>query len=141
LVLGWLARREHSSRELEQKLLRKGCSPTLARVLIADLTAQRLVSDDRFMEMLVRVRRARGHGPVRIAQELQQKGIGAGAISDQLDFSSPLWLEEIERVRTKKFGSALPCTPAERAKQARFLQYRGFTQEQIRRVLNSRDED
>ncbi len=140
-MLGWLARREHSSLELEQKLLRKGFSPTLARALIADLAAQRLVSDDRFVETLIRARRTRGHGPVRIAQELKEKGVGAGAIDDQLDFSSPLWLEEIERVRTKKFGSALPRTPAERAKQARFLQYRGFTHEQIRRVLNSRDED
>jgi regulatory protein len=140
-VLGWLGRREHSSLELEQKLLRKGCSPTLARALIDDLVARRLVSDDRFVEMLVRARRARGQGPVRIAQELKEKGIGAGAIEDQLDFSSPLWLEEIERVRKKKFGPARPGTAAERAKQARFLQYRGFTLEQIRRVLNSRDND
>ncbi len=140
-MLGWLARREHSSLELEQKLLRKGCSPTLARALIADLAARRLVSDDRFVETLIRARRTRGLGPVRIAQELKEKGIGAGAIDDQLDFSSPLWSEEIECVRRKKFGSALPQTAAERAKQARFLQYRGFTHEQIRRALNSRDED
>lgn len=103
--------------------------------------AQRLVSDDRFVETLVRARRARGHGPVRIAQELKEKGIGAGIIENQLDFSSPLWLEEIERVRRKKFGGGLPQTAPERAKQARFLHYRGFTHEQIRRVLNSRDED
>jgi regulatory protein len=40
-------------------------------------------------------------------------------------------------VRRRKFGSSPPQSLAERAKQARFLQYRGFTSDQIRAALNS----
>jgi len=106
---------------------------------VAALQAQRLLSDERFTEALIRARRARGFGPVRIQRELQEKGIGDELIGDKLDFSSPAWLEESDRVRRKKFGDVLPRSMAERAKQTRFLQYRGFTLEQIQRILNPRD--
>jgi regulatory protein len=134
-----LARREHSCRELSAKLLSKGYEQTLVNETVAALQARRLLSDERFTEALIRARRARGFGPVRIQRELQEKGIGDELIDDKLDFSSPAWLEESDRVRRKKFGDVLPRSMAERAKQTRFLQYRGFTLEQIQRILNPRD--
>jgi regulatory protein len=45
------------------------------------------------------------------------------------------WLETIRAVRRKRFGPDLPREYAERARQARFLQYRGFDSEQIRSAL------
>jgi regulatory protein len=99
------------------------------------------VSDTRFAESLVRVRRSRGYGPVRIQKELEQKGIEGGAIDAVLDARSREWTQEIERVRRKKFGAGLPRSYAERARQAKFLQYRGFTFDQIQHVLASRDSD
>jgi len=134
-----LARREHSCRELSAKLLRKGYEQTLVSETVAALQARRLLSDERFTEALIRARRARGLGPVRIQRELQEKGIGDELIGDKLDFSSPAWLEELDRVRRKKFGDVLPRGMPERAKQTRFLQYRGFTLEQIQRILDPRD--
>jgi regulatory protein len=134
-----LARREHSCRELSAKLLSKGYEQTLVSETVAALQAQRLLSDERFTEALIRARRARGFGPVRIQRELQEKGIVDELIGDKLDFSSQAWLEELDRVRRKKFGGVLPRSIAERAKQTRFLQYRGFTLEQIQRILHPRD--
>ena len=134
-----MARREHSCRELSAKLLSKGYEQTLVSETVAALQAQRLLSDERFTEALIRARRARGLGPVRIQQELQEKGIGDELIEAKLDFSSDAWMDELDRVRRKKFGDSLPGGNATRAKQTRFLQYRGFTLEQIQRIWNPRD--
>ena len=141
MALRWLARREHSCTELESKLIDKGCEADLARQVTARLAAERLVSDARFAESLVRARRNRGYGPVRIQKELAQKGIGKAAIDAVLDARAREWTQDIERVRRKRFGAGLPRSYAERARQAKFLQYRGFTFDQIQQVLGSRDCD
>jgi regulatory protein len=43
------------------------------------------------------------------------------------------------KVRHKRFGSELPEDFKERARQARFLQYRGFTTDQINHALAGDD--
>ena len=140
-ALAMLARREHSSKELEQKLLHKGVSSSLIPTLIADLQAQRLLDDERYAEMLVRVRRERGYGPVRIRQELQEKGVGVEVIARQLDFADATWLDVVRGVRNKRFGATRPANMTERARQTRFLLARGFTGEQVRGALNLQGEE
>jgi len=123
------------------KLLDKGCAEALAAELVQQLEAERLLSDDRFMESLIRARRSRGYGPLRIQKELQEKGVAPEAIEQWLDVTGREWLEDIRRVQRKKFGARLPRNFAERARQARFLQYRGFTYDQIQQVLNPHGHD
>ena len=137
----WLARREHSRSELRDKLLKKGCAETMAAEIVKRLEQEGFVSDDRFMESLIQARRSRGYGPVRIQKELQDKGVTAEAIERWLDVSGREWLEDIRRVQRKKFGAHLPKNFTERARQARFLQYRGFTYDQIQQVLNLHGQD
>ncbi len=81
-------------------------------------------------------RRARGYGPARIRRELAARGLPAGSIERLVNISSGDWLADLRRVRRKKFGAGAPRDRVEWARQARFLQGRGFTVEQIRRVLN-----
>ncbi len=50
---------------------------------------------------------------------------------------SPDWVDRAREVRQKKFGKSLPADYAGKAKQARFLQYRGFTGAQIRQALGT----
>ena len=137
----YLTRREHSRSELHDKLLKKGCTEAIATETVSRLEQERLVSDDRFMESLIQARRSRGYGPLRIQKELQDKGVTAEAIERWLDVSGREWLEDIRRVQRKKFGARLPKNFAERARQARFLQYRGFTHDQIQKVLNPHGQD
>jgi regulatory protein len=105
------------------------------------MAAQGLLSDERFAEILVRSRRTRGHGPVRIRKELENKGLAQDAINRWLDPRSEEWIAELERVRRKKFGAGKPRDYAGWAKQAKFLQYRGYTYDQIQRVLGTRTDD
>ena|SRR3990167_8236101 len=141
LALRMLARREHGRQELCNKLLRKGCDAALAEEVVNKLEGERLVSDDRFMESLIQARRNRGYGPLRIQKELQEKGVAAEAIEHWLDVSGREWLEDIRRVQRKKFGARPPKSYPERARQARFLQYRGFTYDQIQKVLDPHGQD
>lgn len=123
------------------KLKRKGCAPGVVEQVVGLLAIQGLLSDERFAETVVRSRRRRGYGPMRIRKELQDKGLAAEAVDRCVDLHSQDWIAEIERVRRKKFGERAPRSFEERAKQARFLQYRGFTYDQIQRVLRTRPED
>jgi len=130
-----LARREHSTAELRRKLQSKGHAPEQVAAVLEKLTAKRLVSDDRFLSSFVDHHARRGQGPVRIRAELRQQGIAPERIDEELDRASVDWVALAAQVRRRKFGATLPRAAAERAKQARFLQYRGFEHEHIRAVL------
>lgn len=108
--------------------------------MVAALAAEGLVSDERFVEALVHARRARGYGPLYIRRELEEKGIGRELVRRWVNLRDRGWIEDLRRVKKKKFGGRLPASLAERAKQTRFLQSRGFTHEQIRTVLGSDDD-
>ena len=101
------------------------------------LAAEDYLSDERLAEVVVRSRQRRGYGPMRIRKELQQKGLADEAIERWSDVGSRDWLAEAERVRQKRFGGHPPSSFAERARQARFLQQRGFTYEQIQQALST----
>lgn len=135
-ALKLLARREHSLRELERKLRQKGFEPQAIQDCLAALEQQRLQSDERFAESYVAARMARGYGPQRIRVELAERGVGDDEIEQQLALTKGEWQARAQEVRRKRFGSELPQDYQERARQARFLQYRGFTSEQIRRVFD-----
>ena len=122
-------------------MLKKGCAEAIAAEVVRQLEAERLLSDDRFMESLIRARRNRGDGPLRIQKELQEKGVAPEAIAGWLDATSQDWIDNIRRVQRKKFGTRLPRNYTERARQARFLQYRGFTYDQIQQLLDPRGQD
>ena len=111
----------------------------MAGEVLADLESSRLLSDRRFAEGLVQVRRQRGYGPLRIQKEMLDKGVDGELIQRSLDAGDPQWVELSKHVRRKRFGDKLPSNYAERAKQARFLQYRGFTFDQIRCVFDVND--
>jgi len=104
------------------------------------LVAEGFVSDQRFVEALIHARRQRGYGPLYIRRELESKGIAPELIAKWIRARAPDWLDDLRRVQRKKFGGRLPSSLAERAKQSRFFQSRGFTIDQIRHVLRSSDD-
>lgn len=136
-----LARREHSTRELKRKLKVLGMEGVEVDQALTALQEERLLSDERFVEMLVHSRVGKGQGPLRIQAELREHGVSDELVSAAVDIDDPQWYESIKEVRHKRFGASVPSTIKERAKQMRFLQYRGFTPEQIRAVFKSRGSD
>ena len=130
-----LARREHSRRELSDKLQRRYPFPDILCEQLDRLEQEGLLSDERFVESFVNYRTHSGKGPLRIKNELQQKGVSQALIEAYVDVSDRLWSEQAALVLSKKFGDSKASTPAEKAQRARFLQYRGFTSEQVFRLL------
>ncbi len=128
-------------RELQAKLRGKGYPEAVSAEVIATLAREGLASDARFAEMLLNARRTRGYGPVRIRRELEEKGVAAELIDRWLDVPGTDWMEQVRRVREKKYGKKLPADYTERVRQARFLQSRGYTHDQIMRVLSADDSD
>ena len=127
-----LARREHSVEELRRKLLTKGYPPETLESVIQKLAGKRLVSDERFISSFVHHHAKRGQGPVRIRAELRQQGIADSQVDEALRSADFDWVHRAREVRRRKFGTTAPRSLGERAKQARFLQYRGFDAEQLR---------
>ena len=134
-----LARREHSEHELSLKLTQKGHPLGEIRAVLADLKVHGLLSDERFTESLVNSRRERGYGPLRISQDLRSKGVAQELIERWVDVNDPQWLDVLRMTWTKKFGGDAPESYKEWARQARFLQSRGFTSEQIRKIVDLDD--
>lgn len=130
-AMNLLAMREHSVKELSEKLGRKYGDAELIRVVLADLSEQNLQSDARFAEAFVRMRQRQGKGPVLIKMELRERGVGAALIASAVNESDRFWLELACEIRCKRFGVVAPTDQRTRAKQARFLQSRGFSMAQI----------
>lgn len=134
-----LARREHSRAEIRRKLLDQGAESEPVDSLLDELAERKLQSDERFTEMFVRSRAERGYGPMAIQAELKQKGIAAEQTAAALENSGYDWFEQAKEVRTRRFGEALPSVPREKARQLRFLQYRGFGGQSLMRLLQGRE--
>lgn len=131
-----LARREHSARELQHKLAVRGFSNDDIANTLQELQAKRLQSDQRFAEEYVRARQGRGYGPLRIRAELQQRGVDRDTLGTVLDGQQALWQQICGEARRKRFGITAVQDAKERARQQRFLSYRGFTAQQIAAAFN-----
>jgi len=125
-ALDLLARREHSVQELREKLRLREFPEAEIEATLAALTADGLLSEERFLESFVGSHARRGHGPVWIRAALERQGIPGEVIREALEAADVDWDAAAEAVRVKRFGPAVPTDFRERARQARFLQYRGF---------------
>lgn len=133
-AMRWLARREYSVRELEQRLQGKGYPAAVVAEVLHDLESRGLVSDRRFAESLVRSRVERGYGPMKIAHELRAKGVDDPLIEELVGDDDEYWVARLQAVWEKRFGQP-PADYRDWARQARGLQSRGFTAGQVRRVI------
>jgi len=129
-----LGRRDYASFELTDKLSAKGYSPAAIDEALGALRAERLLDDGRYLENFVRVHTARGQGPARIRQELRQLGFAGEAIETAIA-AGPDYVALCREVRARKFGQKAPASWAEKGKQSRFLQYRGFSSDHIRLAM------
>ena len=140
-AMDYLARREYGQRELEQKLIAAGFAAVIVTATVDKLTGEGLQDDRRFIENFVQSRINQGKGPIRIHQELGERGLNAGLIEDVFKDLGEDWYALARRVRDKKFGPGLPREFKEKARQMRFLQYRGFDSAHIQAAVTAHGDD
>lgn len=131
-----LARRDFASGELIQRLKERGWDATATAAAIAELLKERLLDDARFAENYVAYHANRGQGPMRIAMDLKAlrlpRELINGAVAGGAD-----WRARARTARARRFGPDVPESWAEKSRQARFLQYRGFSLDHIRAALGT----
>jgi len=153
-----LAIREHSERQLRQKLLQKGFSCEVLDPCINYLIEENWLCEKRFCRLYIRSKAAKGQGKLRIVNELQKQGIDQLTVNQGLDEELIDWQAICDQTLEKKLrltfnfqpdleSSALDQSrhPAlveslplkERIKLERFLRYRGFSEQQIKLSINT----
>lgn len=138
-ALRLLSGREHSRAELARKLGSEANGDELD-ALLDRLESLDLLSDARFAQSYVRSRHAR-MGDRRLRMELKQKGVPEHLIDHAVEDATDT--DDTERARVvwqKKFGRQ-PADAREWARQARFLQGRGFAADVIHRILKDCDDE
>ena len=136
-----LARREHGRVELTRKLRQRGALPEMIDTALDRLTEEGLLSESRYLESFVSYRARSGYGPLRIREELGLRGLQRTDIELALRESGINWQEQLEDTWRRKFSGHLPIDARERAKQGRFLSYRGYSMEMISRLFSGRGMD
>ena len=134
-----LARRDFSSGELTAKLRERGFAASVVHAVVSELIENRFIDDARYAGHRVSYQAGRGHGPLRIRRDLAELDLDAPLIEEAL--SGWDWAQQAREVRIRKFGLPAPGEWRERARQARFLQYRGFSADHIRSALGAADLD
>jgi regulatory protein len=131
-----LARREHSQEELRTKLRKAEFEIDEINLVIQKLAEIDLQSDLRFAENYLHYRSQRGFGSQKIKFELNERGVDKQTINAVFEQEDIDWFFLAVLARNKRFGQKAPDDLKDRAKQQRFLQYRGFTHEQINESFN-----
>ncbi len=136
-----LARREHGRVELARKLRKRGATDDLIETTLECLAQEGLLSESRYLESFVSYRARAGYGPLRIREELTQRGLPRADIEQAIRESGIDWWEQLEATWRRKYAGQLPSDARERAQQGRFLSYRGFPADLIGRLLRGMDID
>ncbi|MDO4440792.1 MAG: regulatory protein RecX [Moraxella sp.] len=142
LAFYYLSKREHSRFELKQKLLAKGHDGQSIDDLLDEFAEKDYQSDERYAFMLIRESVRRGRGKNHILHALKNAKLALPYSLDELMQMADIpsindgtvlaeddeinWLKLAVEARCKKYGNELPTNPKDKAKQLRFLQYRGF---------------
>lgn len=140
-ALGLLARREHSRRELKQKLERGGYAKDESGEALDRLGEQHYQDDVRFAEVLIRTRAAQGYGPMRLSAELKSHGLADSAVRRLIEDAGVDWTASAAAQLRRRYGSKSVADRAELAKRAQFLLRRGFPAATVRNVTHADVDD
>lgn len=130
-----LSRREHSIKELDDKLKRKGFSSQDIEQALHSCQELGLQCDQRFTEHFIRARIRQGYGPVKIRQELKTKGVNNDLIHNELQHEQDNWLSYALDLWQKKCSDQSELSFPDLQKKQRFLLYRGFNTDTIAAVV------
>ena len=132
-----LVRREHSRLELRQKLMQRGFPAEGIDSALNALAEEGLLNESRYAEIYACSRADKGYGPLRIASELRERGIPQELVEQALAGLENDWPSKLSELHRKRFKSLTPADTAGRMQQTRVFRQHGFTQDQIRQLLEN----
>ncbi|AYO54539.1 regulatory protein RecX [Acinetobacter wuhouensis] len=129
-----LARKEYSKADLIEKLATWAQDRDEVLTLVEELSANHYQSDQRVAEMTVRSQVRKGKGPNQIKLALRAKHLDKELVKE--DIAEIDWYEQAYQLKVKKYGTDVSKDPKIKAKQIRFLQYRGFEMDAIMKAIS-----
>ena len=134
-----LTRREYSKAELIEKLALYAMNRDEVLKLVDELATQNYQSDQRVAEIMLSSQKRKGKGPNRIKLALKSKKIDSSLIQEELKETD--WNEQAYQLKVKKFGLPVEKEAKLKAKQIRFLMYRGFEMDAIIKAITRKEND
>jgi regulatory protein len=134
-ALSLLSRREHSRKELSQKLLAHAESEQQLEAVLDEMEKLNFLSDVRFIESVVH-RKGQRFGLMKLRQELSGHGLDTDKVKEALEGAKATEYERALAVWKRKFSSP-PVDLSEKAKQIRFLTTRGFSGDIVRKIVST----
>jgi len=134
-ALDIISRREHSKKEVRDKLLKKFDDLSVIEDVIEKLIKNSLLNDSRYAEMYTRARKRKGFGPKRIGYELNSRGVSETLSSIAIEEEGG-WLEAAENAFNKKFKDGISMDFKTKLKKKSFLQNRGFSFKEIDSIFS-----
>lgn len=138
-----LAMRDHGELELANKLSQKGASEEFVAKVIAECIEQGWLNDEKFCQILIKSKVNKGLGKIRIKMEAKQKGLSESLINSCLNSNEIDWFKSALTAYNKKFSTKPITDYKDKAKCMRYLQYRGFSNDEISYAIEqgSRQQD
>ncbi|MDM1247540.1 regulatory protein RecX [Acinetobacter sp. R933-2] len=128
-----LTRKEYSKADLIEKLCLYAANRDEVIELVDELAQENYQSDQRVAEMTVRSQVRQGKGPNRIKMALRHKQLDKDLVTE--DLTEIDWYEQAYQLKVKKYGTEVAQDAKIKAKQIRFLQYRGFEMDAIMKAI------
>jgi regulatory protein len=135
ICLRLLARREHSRRELMDKLALRGFNRQEVEPVLTQLADENWQNDERYAQCYARHRLENGYGPLRIAYELQQRGIESIDLDALIAGQESDWQQHLLNVYLDKYTAEPELSAEIWLKRSRFLQQRGFSGDMIKKLF------
>ncbi|MEN3978103.1 regulatory protein RecX [Acinetobacter sp. CWB-B33] len=134
-----LTRKEYSKAELIEKLALYAESREEVTTLVDELSRENYQSDQRVAEIMLSSQKRKGKGPNQIKMKLKNKKIDTALIAEELKETD--WVQQAYELKVRKYGTEVTKDPKIKAKQIRFLMYRGFEIDAIIKAISRKDDD
>lgn len=134
-----LTRKEYAKAELIEKLCLYAEDRDEVLELVEELSRENYQSDQRVAETMLSSQKRKGKGPNQIKMKLKNKKVDTALIAEELKETD--WVQQAYALKVKKYGAEVTKDPKLKAKQIRFLMYRGFEMDTIIKVISRKVED
>ena len=134
-----LTRKEYAKAELIEKLCLYAEDRDEVLELVEELSRENYQSDQRVAETMLSSQKRKGKGPNQIKMKLKNKKVDTALIAEELKETD--WVQQAYALKVKKYGAEVTKDPKLKAKQIRFLMYRGFEMDTIIKAINRKVED
>lgn len=136
LAVSALSRRDHTQKQMELFLHSHSQDADLVSELMLRLNENGYLNDNRVLDNELRKYIDKCYGKRRIRQELRQKKFSSDSIESAIEKIDVDWHTLAKELKVKKFGTLNSNDDKAKAKQIRYLQYRGHEMSDIMALVN-----